>query len=907
MRTNSHIGAAPSAARFSDLLVPASALATGFLHTSHMFPTGASPGNPIQRPASVATASTHAVDGLGMTRLMHAAMHGDIAAVVALLRAGAPVDLVDPTGSTALALAARAGHADIATTLLHAGADPDIAAVGGLTPLMIAAYYGFSSVMETLARHGADLEAVSHAGFTALMSAVHNDHLDTVRDLLDIGANPNTLSVSGSLLQLAAATARPEIVSALLQAGASLYPAGGSISPALIAAALEGRVDVVAVLVHAGVDLNAHLHIAAVGGITTWVSALLRVGANVNAQDEACGHTALMAAAVLGNVAVVNLLVRAGANVQVDFFAAAGRGLVAAGNALITQGADVNATDRSGVTPLMWAAENGHAAMVEALVQAGANIQARLHMPSQQGHTGATGMLLQMQVGGHTVTVNGFTALMLAALHGRPAVVAVLRSAGADIDADLHLAAERGSGAMVTALAAAGANVNRADASGITALMRAADHGNADAVNALLRAGANVHVRLPMVEDDGSAVAVADLPTTEGSTALMLAARHGHRAVVAALRQAGADIDADLRMAIELGGAGMVAALARAGADVNRADGSGITALMQAAGDGNVGVVNALLQAGANVHARLPMVEHHGSAGASAALPTAEVDGRTVAVEGYTALMLAMLYGRTAVGVALQRAGADVDADLRLVIGQSSVAMVVDTFARTGANFEATDAAGRTALMLAAQEGNAAMVTALLAAGAKVQAVSSNGVSALMLASIHNRTEVVEALLAGGAMVDAVAANGFTALMFAAMSGNTATARLLLQAGADVRAQSLDGRSARSLALSNGFVELENCLTAVDEARETAALNAFIASVLVDDDLPTVAGQAVPAVAHSAVFGQTSVNRGITYEPSQWAAASYPAAGDADKTMGYDATDLQPVELAGFLGSTAPT
>ena len=93
---------------------------------------------------------------------------------------------------------------------------------------------------------------------------------------------------------------------------------------------------------------------------------------------------------------------------------------------------------------------------------------------------------------------------------------------------------------------------------------------------------------------------------------------------------------------------------------------------------------------------------------------------------------------------------------------------VVNALAGThGANVDAANRDGWTALMYAAWQGHTAVVNALAGThGANVDAVNRDGKTALMLAAEHGHTDIVNALAGThGANVDAVNRDGWTALM----------------------------------------------------------------------------------------------------------------------------------------------
>ena len=227
---------------------------------------------------------------------------------------------------------------------------------------------------------------------------------------------------------------------------------------------------------------------------------------------------------------------------------------VTAIEALVKAGADVNAANRYGVTPLSLAATNGNDRVLDLLLKSGASRKA------------ADAALL-----------DGRTLLMLAARTGNAAAIRVLVGAGASVNA-----AETRTGS--------------------TALMWAALENRADAVRALVAAGANVNARSRVtayphtppgvigdaLEEGASYVGQTVLPKG-GWTALMYAARQGALDAARALVDAGADLnvaDPDgspaLTLAIINGHYDVAALLAGKGADVNQPDRTGVTPLYSA-------------------------------------------------------------------------------------------------------------------------------------------------------------------------------------------------------------------------------------------------------------------------------------------------------------------------------------
>lgn len=138
---------------------------------------------------------------------------------------------------------------------------------------------------------------------------------------------------------------------------------------------------------------------------------------------------------------------------------------------LLDKGADVNLADDDGYTPLMLAAQYGHAAVVKRLLKKGANAKAR----TRTGHTALT---------------------LVWGTDGK--VVPMLIKAGADPNArnndgesPLLVAAHHDSTDAISELLKAKANPDLADKDGVTPLMEAARRGNVASVKLLLAAKAD--------------------------------------------------------------------------------------------------------------------------------------------------------------------------------------------------------------------------------------------------------------------------------------------------------------------------------------------------------------------------------------------------------------------------------
>ena len=204
----------------------------------------------------------------------------------------------------------------------------------------------------------------------------------------------------------------------------------------------------------------------------------------------------------------------------------------------LSLGADINATDDDGDTLLMNASAKGDIEIVEYLIGEDVNVNVAnkekfyngtaLHFASKYGHADVVKALIDAGAQVNASTDGGYTALQLASMKGYLPVVNTLLAAGADIKTKsdfgvtaLHWASYKGNVQVVNALINADANVKAQNNSGWTALMVASYYGKTDVVNTFLDAG-------------------ADIKTTnnDGETALILANKNSHTDIVELLEKA---------------------------------------------------------------------------------------------------------------------------------------------------------------------------------------------------------------------------------------------------------------------------------------------------------------------------------------------------------------------------------
>jgi ankyrin repeat protein len=422
---------------------------------------------------------------------------GDRAAAVAMIDKRADVNTAEADGTTALHWAVHQNDLELVDRLVKAGANVKAANDYGVTPMSEAAVVGNAALIERLVKAGADVESANADGQTALMVVARTSYVDAARVLLRHGARVNAVEKwhGQTALMWAVAQNQPAMVKVLVAAGADVNarstvnnwerqvtaepraiarPAGG-LTP-LLFAAREGCVECARTLAEAGADLN----LSDPENISPLLMAVINMQFNVAAY-----------------------LIKKGANPNKwDFW----------GRTPLYAAVDMNTIPRGGRADLPSLDETTALQVVQLLLDAGANPNARLKMPPPFRNIGNDRGLDRMITTGTTPLLRAAKAL------DAPAVRALL---------------------------AKGADLSLTNAQGMTPTMAAAGLGSVDADTRGVYTTEDVQQRsiesLKLLLDAGGDINGTD---SRGLTALHEAARWGWNDVVQFLVDHGAKLDA---------------------------------------------------------------------------------------------------------------------------------------------------------------------------------------------------------------------------------------------------------------------------------------------------------------------------------------------------------------------------
>ncbi len=499
---------------------------------------------------------------------------------------------------------------------------------GTLIAYFTAAYSGDLATLSMLIEPSSDIiNSKTLSGDSALHVAVSQGQLATIEYLIEKGIEINYANSAGyTALHLAVNESKLDIIRYLIKKGIEANCKNNFGDTALHIAVYQGNLPVTQCLIKGGVNLNCTneygdtpLHLA-VGGSPIRIVEELLVQEKIDVTvKNSRGRTPLKIGIDLGRIDAVKLLLEKEAATAADIIekdaylhCATDHGNVGIVKALIDIDANVDSRNAELMTPLLTAALVGHADVVKLLLLKKADIHAQnpykstaLHMAAKNGHIQVARLLLR-----HGADINAkgeceLTALHIAAKSNYIALVKLFLENGADDNAKgkygitpLHLAVRAGYFDVARLLLEHGADGNAQESNGVTPLHSAVKMGDINQIKLLIEH----HVDINAKEENGI-------------TPLHITAREGiHIDVAYLLLKSGADSNAkendgatSLHNAVKRNDIGMVELLLENGADVDASIGAQekkVTPLHVAAMGEDITVVKLLLDRGANVNAQ---------------------------------------------------------------------------------------------------------------------------------------------------------------------------------------------------------------------------------------------------------------------------------------------------------------
>lgn len=407
---------------------------------------GKSPADEIAQALAYG-ANPNAKDHNGMTALMKAAQSNPDSEVIGVLvKAGAYLEARYPkSGNTALLYAAKSNTPEVVKALIEAGAKITAKNNYGDKAHKFALRnpkLKDSDILTLL--KPIDTKENINARF---IKACEAESIEDIFMLLSEGANVNTSTREKiTPLMITCEKNNPDAVNILLENRAKVNIINKDGKTALMTASQYGTSEIIAALLDHKADVkardklgNTSLHIASRYNTSESVTVLLDAGSDINAMNDK-GFTPLDFALKNAGLDGTEAIIRLGINARLLEQCKSGDTQTIAD--LINKGADVNARNEYGLTPLIIACDNNNPEAVSLLLEHGADVNA-------QDDSGRTPLMIAVQSSdGDIVSLlisrgsdinardeGGNTALMISAEYRTADIAEELLTAGADIDA----------------------------------------------------------------------------------------------------------------------------------------------------------------------------------------------------------------------------------------------------------------------------------------------------------------------------------------------------------------------------------------------------------------------------------------------------------------------------------------
>lgn len=613
---------------------------------------------------------------------------------------------------------------------LSAGADIHFSYTNNLTPLHLAAYTGNTEVINHLLSVGARVDTTDCYGNTALHYASVNFHPEAVRVLLNAKASIQAVNATQDSALHFAVAIPPKLYDALQQSQnqsvlTQYFPLAANIS--LVKRSLSNLTDskkqVIAQLLRAGAKLEASnkkrqtpLFYAAQAKDPQTIEQLIVAGSNIHIRDSE--DTTILHELAKGPLPIKALLNSNRSSARDELTAKDYLGdqeeyppLLQLIETLIDKGLDPNLTDKDGMSALHWAARTGQYPFIEALIQNGTH----LNRPSALG----------------------FQEIHFAAMAESKEVLNILLKKGADINAvssliqgadsplslpflgdksqetPLSLAVRTGNENIIDFLITQGAKIEYRGVSSLIAAMYTWPLNRTEIILKLLAQGANVDFQ----DNKGqNALELALKDQNEATFLLLLSHRKGSEPIPYYI----------FPKAVMLNKISILENLLGMGAQVNAQDQSGNTALHYAFMTTQSEIAAWLQQKGANLN----ILNNNGESPFAA-----------TRVENYSNnAILPMLSN---IPLSSWQQTNQLGNSLLMEWISSNRTDLSEYAVHKGSEVNKQNASGRSALHLAAIQGNLHLVKLLLEKGADPELVDMHGLKSIHLAIMHGKKDVL--------------------------------------------------------------------------------------------------------------------------------------------------------------------
>ncbi|MDR3284285.1 MAG: ankyrin repeat domain-containing protein [Treponema sp.] len=702
----------------------------------------------------------------GQTPLHFAAIQGQTGIVRYLLERGASVSAQDTSGSSPLHEAVRYGRVEVVSLLLEKGANPNALDSLGKTPLLLIIPRGTQhEIYSLLMEKGSNPAAKDTYGDTSLHIAIMNNvDVSIFSKLAGARIDINERNKQGiTPLALAVEHGKIDIASYLVERGADIHAKDVSgltplirtftVSPDMLSLLITSKT--ISVRDSAG---NTPLHIGVLN-VKTIEPAVSKAGGNPQAKEES-KIAGMPAAASDKNTAKKD----GDSTAPIRY--------------LLNMGADINARNDAGDTPIFLAIQNNQRVTGELLLASGAAV-----FSGNANNMSPLGFALSFADGSRDWVLI-------------PEVIKTVDGSG---NTALHYAAEWKNDRAVSLILELGGNANAKNANGETPVFNAVKVNSPTTIQLLVKNGSS--------KDSWDAY---------GNTPLHTSVFWDASESASCLIKLGVDINAKnsagrtaLGEAARTGKNRMTNLLLSSGSDINAADATGKTVLIDAILNGNVEIVRMLINYGASpqiqeMHGRNAYHEAAASGNVEMINMVRNAGGNSLAKDTQGQTPFSIVLNKTpelikaVLGSDTNLIDSDGNTPVHIAVEGKATADTISLLISMGYPLNRRNRFGVTPLMLAISEKNNAATVLLLQNGSDPYIADNVGECALS-AALKGKSEVLNNIVRlAGNRTDI---RGDGVLHYAAQIADSETIRKLLSMGLDKSVKNISGETPYDVAV----------------------------------------------------------------------------------------------------------
>ena len=468
----------------------------------------------------------------GRTPLQVASALGNWTMANMLLDHGAQPNLLDDNLDSAFLIAAREGKEVILKLLADRGADINLkTAVKGNSALNeAAARLNSENVVKALLDlPGVDINQKNSDHLTPFLNSIASTNIPVLKQLLKISDTKAINNFGYTALHLAAQKSTKEVTQILIENGLDLHALDTYKMTAFHRAVRCSNVPVLEYFIGLGEDVNSvsgdypwtSLHHCCRSGNVATAKSLLAHGADIEnlVPADVCA-TPFLRAVFNNKIDLIEYLLSRGANIAPEGFngytalhICAWKNHPKICTFLLNRGGiDIDARDNVGMTPLLRAANLGNSeAVAQILINHGASTDVkadtgenalRLLLRSDMKSSELLKLLLEREADINAVDKDNLAPLIKAVVYGRAPLVSAILAKNPNLEAtnnsqmtSLNIASWKGFKEIVILLLNAGADINHRDKDGISSLIYAAKYGQEEIVRLLITRGADIQAK----------------------------------------------------------------------------------------------------------------------------------------------------------------------------------------------------------------------------------------------------------------------------------------------------------------------------------------------------------------------------------------------------------------------------